>query len=108
MIGGIFSPLAYLYMMSNDAGPKRGLHSQVAAQLAVDNRLHSVLFAVDRDDQNVLARNLARRFDRRDRAERHLVVVGVDDRRVRMRLQEGLGDLPSLVAVEVAGLAGDD
>src|SRR5208282_5818958 len=33
MIGGIFSPLAYLYMMSNDAGPKRGLHSQVAPNL---------------------------------------------------------------------------
>jgi hypothetical protein len=33
MIGGIFSPAAYWYMMSNALGPNRGLHSQVAPSL---------------------------------------------------------------------------
>src|SRR6185437_5317269 len=79
-----------------------------SAQLAVDDRLHPVLFAVDRDDENVLVGNLAGGFDRGDRAERHFVVVGVDDCRVRMGLQQGFGDLTALVAVEVAGLAGEN
>ena len=94
--------------MSNEAGTEARVAFAGGAELAVDDRLHRVLFAVDRDDQNVLARNLAGGLDRGDRAERHFVVVGVDDRRVGMGLEQRLGDLPSLVAVEVAGLAGDD
>ena len=57
---------------------------------------------------HVLAGLLARRLERRDGADRHLVVVGVDRGRVRMRLEQGLGDLPALVAGEVAGLRGHD
>ena len=71
IIGGIVSPLAYLYKISNAAGPKRGL-------------------------------------DGGDGAKRHFVVVSVDDGRVGMGLQQGLGDLAALVAGKVAGLAGED
>ena len=52
--------------------------------------------------------DLAGSFDRRDGAERHLVIMRVDDGRVGMRLQQRLGDLTALVAGEVAGLAGQD
>ena len=64
--------------------------------------------AVDRDDDHVLARHLAGGLDRRDRADRHLVVVRIDRGRVGVGLQQRLGDLAALVAGEVAGLGGHD
>src|SRR4051794_36486764 len=66
-----------------------------------------VLLAVDRDDLDVLAGGLADRLDGRDRAERHLVVVGVDRGGLRVRLQQGLGDLLARGPGEV-GILGDD
>ena len=108
IIGGIFSPAAYLYEDVESRRPEARVALAGAAHLAVDDRLHAVLFAVDRDNEDVLAGDLARRLDRGDGAERHLVVVGVDDGRVGMRLQQRLGHLAALVAGEIAGLAGDD
>src|ERR1700722_14561723 len=58
-----------------------------ATKLAVDDRLDGVLLAVDRDDQDDLARDLAGSFDRCDRAKRHFVVMRVDDGCVGVRLQ---------------------
>src|SRR5438876_3486154 len=43
-------------------------------EVAGDDCLETVLLTVDRDDLDVLARDLAERLERRDRAERHLVV----------------------------------
>ena len=57
---------------------------------------------------HVLARDLAGGLERRDGAHRHLVVVGIDRRRLGMRLEQRLGDLAALVAGEIAGLAGHD
>ena len=108
IVGGIFSPAAYFFMVSNATGPKKGLHSQRAAELAVDDGLNAVLLAVDGDDQDVLARLLAGGLDGRDGAQRHLVVVGIDDGRVGMGLQQRLRHLAALVAGEVARLARHD
>src|SRR5271165_1053279 len=95
-------------VVEHDVEPRRP-EARIAfagrSQLAVDDRLHRVLFAVDRDDENVLIGNLARRLDRDDRAERHFVVVRIDDGGVRMGLQQGFSELPAFVAVEVARLA---
>ena len=108
IIGGILSPLRVLVEDVERRRPEARVALAGAAELAVDDRLDRVLLAVDRDDQDVLAGDLASGLDRGDGAERHLVVVRVDDGRVGMRLQQGLGDLAALVAGEVAGLAGED
>src|ERR1700733_12219778 len=79
-----------------------------AAELAIDDRLHAILFAVNRNHKNVLARHLSGCLDGGDRAKRHFVIVGVDDRRVGMSLQQRLRYLTALVASEVAGLAGEN
>ena len=76
--------------------------------LAVDDRLHGFLAAVDRQHDHVLARHLARGFERRDGAHRHLVIVRIDHVGVRMRLQQRFGHLAALVAGEVAGLRCED
>ena len=47
-------------------------------------------------------------FDGGDCANRHLVIMGIDDVGVRMRLKQRLGNLTPLVAGEIAGLRGND
>src|SRR5687767_3865035 len=75
---------------------------------AVDDGLHGVAGAVDRDDLDVLAGVLVGRLERGDRAERHLVVLRVDRGDVRVAGDELLHDRLALVAGELAGLLGDD
>ena len=81
-------------IVSKAFGPKRGLHSTVAKSSPASTAVRASLDAVDRDHHDVLARHLAGGPDRRDRAQRHLVVVGVDRGGVRVGLQQRLGHLP--------------
>src|SRR3954453_8777314 len=85
---------------------RRALHDPL--QPALLDRREPVLLAVDADELDVLARRPAGRLDRGDRADRHLVVVGVDRRRVRVRLEQRLRDRAALDAGEVTVLARDD
>src|SRR5262252_1294911 len=78
-------------------------------ELAGHHRLERALHAVDRDDDDVLPRLQARFLDRLDRADRHVVVVRVEDvDLLALGLQERLHHLLALGAGEVAGLRADD
>src|SRR3954451_2806042 len=77
--------------------------------LPVDQRLHTVVDSVDRDDLDVGPRLAAGRLDGLDRAEGHVVVVGEHevDPVDAVLLQEAIHDLLAAVAGEVAGLGVD-
>ena len=70
--------------MSCEIGPKKGLDSTDAPELAGDNRVDGGVLAVDRNEGDVLCLDFARArgLQGRDRADRHLVVVGVNGRQL--------------------------
>src|SRR5690606_16011038 len=77
-------------------------------ELAVVQGLQAVADRVDRDDDDVLARLLARSLDRLDRAETHVVVVGEDQVHVGVGLKGRLDRRLALGAGEVARRLADD
>src|SRR6185312_5517326 len=73
---------------------------------AVEDALHGTLGAVDRNDLHV-AGFLVGGLEGGHRAERHLVVLGVDRGDIGVGRDELLGDLLALLPGEVTGLLGD-
>ena len=77
--------------VSKAFGPNLGLHSTVAQILPSMIGLQRIAGTVDRRPRSVLARHLAGSLEGRDRADRHLVIVRIDRRRIGMGLQQRSG-----------------
>ena len=99
-------------MSASKAGPAMfGVSSTVALASPAAIALKMSGTRIDRDDQDVLARLEAGFLDRLDRADRHVVIMGVDRADVLAAvfgLDEAFHHFLALGAGEVAGLAADD
>src|SRR5471032_805443 len=84
-------------------GAKHGAAFATGAHLAVDDRLHTVVLAVYRNHEDVLAGPSSGRLERRDRTHRHFVGMAIDDVRLWVRLEERFRGLAALVTRQIAG-----
>ncbi len=70
-------PATTSFTAATSCGPSSGLHLDRDVQLARHHGLERTFHPVDGNDQDVLPRLEPGLFDRLDRPDRHVVVVGV-------------------------------